>query len=711
MEMILSELDYVKQNRWPWIKMTELETKIIQLQDAKMDYFIEFYEQQKFLEKYNTAFIVYDGDSYFSIVSYYEIRDFSIQEELDYYFQYECFHGWKNCIDEEVQEIFEKHPRIRLIPAEKPGKNLHNCKFICEYPVSDKIDRCRDILALRDTLRMKGIKTYYAKVPSEGEVVQHPDFFYCFSDAFLWTERLREKVIEILPYMTSKTYEESKGWMKRKKWIESTGNGARKIYLVGPCIVNGDEVFTEDEIATLLSEALEKEGLTYEVIKICRPWFQYDFFCEEILECEIHKNEMVVFLDEAVEGYDLDLTELFKNYSGNDWLYSDVPIHTTRRGNERIVSSLMEKIFLPGYNESCPQDDGIVLQYGKKQLSSREKAGIEGYLTEIDHLITRRSAKEKIAAIVMTCNPFTYGHQYLAEWGSRNSDLLYIFVVEEDAFVFPFRERIELIKAGTKHLDNVTVLPGGKFLATKATFRNYYEREKTDDRKVDASKDIFFFSEYIAPYLHITKRFVGEEPIDKVTAQYNRQLKDNLPEYGIEVHEIPRKKYGGQVISASFVRKCIEEGVYDKLPYLVPDSTNLYIKYHIEELRKRGKIKRDIQISDTGRKILEKMKAFIEKKEKVVLYGTGGNAQKLTELLGEQCTEKAIFCDGRAEKEELYFHGKKVIAPDELYRNYRDAGVLITSHVYRRDIFLELRKNGIPKENVLCAENWVNLVQ
>ena len=81
MEMILSELDYVKQNRWPWIKMTELETKIIQLQDAKMDYFIEFYEQQKFLEKYNTAFIVYDGDSYFSIVSYYEIRDFSIQEE------------------------------------------------------------------------------------------------------------------------------------------------------------------------------------------------------------------------------------------------------------------------------------------------------------------------------------------------------------------------------------------------------------------------------------------------------------------------------------------------------------------------------------------------------------------------------------------------------------------------------------------------------
>ena len=94
---------------------------------------------------------------------------------------------------------------------------------------------------------------------------------------------------EALPLITLKKYEESKGWIKRKKWIKSAGNGLRKIYFLGPCIVNGDEVFTEDELAVLLAELLENEGLQYEVIKICRPWFQYDAFKEEILACEIGK--------------------------------------------------------------------------------------------------------------------------------------------------------------------------------------------------------------------------------------------------------------------------------------------------------------------------------------------------------------------------------------------------------------------------------------
>ena len=73
--------------------------------------------------------------------------------------------------------------------------------------------------------------------------MQHPLFYYSFSDAFLWTKYKEKKTREILPLITSKSYEESKGWMKRKKWIEKAGSGKRKIYLVGPCIVNGDEVF------------------------------------------------------------------------------------------------------------------------------------------------------------------------------------------------------------------------------------------------------------------------------------------------------------------------------------------------------------------------------------------------------------------------------------------------------------------------------------
>ena len=37
--------------------------------------------------------------------------------------------------------------------------------------------------------------------------------------------------------------------------------------------------------------------------------------------------------------------------------------------------------------------------------------------------------KPKIGAIVMNCNPFTYGHEYLIDIASKLVDLLFVFVV------------------------------------------------------------------------------------------------------------------------------------------------------------------------------------------------------------------------------------------------------------------------------------------
>lgn len=52
----------------------------------------------------------------------------------------------------------------------------------------------------------------------------------------------------------------------------------------------------------------------------------------------------------------------------------------------------------------------------------------------------------KNGCIVMNCNPFTLGHQYLVEYASKRVDHLYLFVVEEDKSFFPFRDRLELVK-------------------------------------------------------------------------------------------------------------------------------------------------------------------------------------------------------------------------------------------------------------------------
>lgn len=101
--------------------------------------------------------------------------------------------------------------------------------------------------------------------------------------------------------------------------------------------------------------------------------------------------------------------------------------------------------------------------------------------------------------------------------------------------------------------------------------------------------DIDIFGKQIAPALGIVKRFVGEEPKDFITKQYNEQMKLRLPRYGIELVEIPRAKENtiGDVISASTVRASLKDGKYDLIGKMVPVSTLNYLKNNYERLERR----------------------------------------------------------------------------------------------------------------------------
>ena len=79
----------------------------------------------------------------------------------------------------------------------------------------------------------------------------------------------------------------------------------------------------------------------------------------------------------------------------------------------------------------------------------------------------------KKSMIVMNCNPFTLGHQYLIEQASKESEEVIIFIVEEDKSVFPFNIRYKLVKEGCAHLKNVKVIPGTKYIISSATFPNF----------------------------------------------------------------------------------------------------------------------------------------------------------------------------------------------------------------------------------------------
>ena len=55
-------------------------------------------------------------------------------------------------------------------------------------------------------------------------------------------------------------------------------------------------------------------------------------------------------------------------------------------------------------------------------------------------------------------------------------------------------------------------------------------------------------------------------------------MKNTLPQHGIELIEIPRRESGGDAISASRVRKLMEEKRMDEIRALVPETTYEYLR-------------------------------------------------------------------------------------------------------------------------------------
>ncbi len=177
------------------------------------------------------------------------------------------------------------------------------------------------------------------------------------------------------------------------------------------------------------------------------------------------------------------------------------------------------------------------------------------------------------AALVMNCNPFTLGHQFLIEEASKNNSEVLVFIVEEDKSLFPFETRIELVRQGIGHLKNVKVIPSGEYIISAATFPSYFLREEGERLRAYADLDSSIFGKYFCHIFKIKKRYVGEEPYCTVTKTYNETLKNVLPIYGVELHEIKRKAFGNEAISASMVRSLLKLDDIHKLSNLLPEVT------------------------------------------------------------------------------------------------------------------------------------------
>ncbi len=246
-----------------------------------------------------------------------------------------------------------------------------------------------------------------------------------------------------------------------------------------------------------------------------------------------------------------------------------------------IITNLRKEAFSEGINHlflyTKPQNKMMfsdlffypVAQTDKVLLMEDKKDGINKFLEQfsVDNITG------KIGCVVMNCNPFTLGHQYLIENACKECDHLYVFVVSEDKSIFSSDDRIEMVRKGTAHLPNVNVLPTGPYLISSATFPTYFLADRESASQIHCLLDIEVFVKYYVPRFNITTRYVGTEPISPMTNQYNMALKEFLPQHNVALKEIPRLEISGAPISASRVRALIDSKNTQAIKPLVPDTT------------------------------------------------------------------------------------------------------------------------------------------
>ena len=199
-------------------------------------------------------------------------------------------------------------------------------------------------------------------------------------------------------------------------------------------------------------------------------------------------------------------------------------------------------------------------------LQTEDFIALEGGESNIHQTLSNLKAKIKMdlgsfdddyGAIVMNANPFTLGHLSLVEHALTKHAKVLLFVLEEDASDFSFKERFSLAFLATRqYRDRVCVLPSTDYVVSKSTFPDYFIHGIDRSTKAYAQYDAGIFEKYFMRELNIACRYLGEEEKDYMLL-YNDSLKKVLQD---RAEIVPRYKMAGQTVSASTVREYLKKG-------------------------------------------------------------------------------------------------------------------------------------------------------
>ena len=304
-----------------------------------------------------------------------------------------------------------------------------------------------------------------------------------------------------------------------------------------------------------------------------------------------------------------------------------------------LVSRLIAEAAASGIHNlkvfTKPENRAIFESLGFRLLAQAPKAvlmengkGLERYCEYLKGF--RRPGRNGV--IVMNANPLTIGHKYLIDKASEQVDNLYIIPVKEDLSQFSYAERLEMIKAvvagpaasenyffgrcqknqfteaiaNPTHAttSNVTVLEGSDYIISAATFPTYFLKDLSDASDTQMLLDLDLYSRWIAPALDASVRFVGSEPLDALTAKYNTLIPNAVIIPRLEMASAgpaasenyfsgryPKSQFPEAIanpthadaISASKVRKALEEGSFREAAEMCPESTWPYLLGQLAE--------------------------------------------------------------------------------------------------------------------------------
>lgn len=226
------------------------------------------------------------------------------------------------------------------------------------------------------------------------------------------------------------------------------------------------------------------------------------------------------------------------------------------------------------------KEEGEVCKENNQECKKEEKTNLN--ITTPQHLNSStpqplNTTTPLRGVVVMNCNPFTLGHRYLIEQAAKQVERLFVMVVREDCSLFAYAERKAMVEQGVAHLENVTVIDGSEYAISQATFPTYFLKRLDDAADTQMLLDLDLFRRHIAPALGTTVRFVGTEPTDQLTRRYNQLMHEVLA----DVRETARLEKEGNAVSASRVRKAMEQGDMSTIRQLVPPTTIPYIIAHL----------------------------------------------------------------------------------------------------------------------------------